>query len=101
MALRDALNHYLPQSIAISPVRGGTTFWVRGPEGLDAGHLARAAESRGVLIETVSQYYATGDFPNNIFRMGVTGIPAENIRAGVTATCRDHPRTDRGKCSAH
>jgi GntR family transcriptional regulator/MocR family aminotransferase len=83
IALRDALNHYLPQSIAIAPVRGGTTFWVRGPEGLDARDLARSAETRGVLIEPVSHYYAGTAAPANVFRMSVTGIAEGKIRQGV------------------
>lgn len=83
LALRDALNHYLPQSIAISPVRGGTTFWVRGPEKLDADDLARAAEARGVLIEPVGRYFARRDGPKNMFRLGITSIPTEKIREGV------------------
>jgi len=83
IALRDALNHYLPQSIAIAPVRGGTTFWVRGPKGLDARDLARTAEQRGVLIEPVSHYYAREAAPANVFRMSVTGIAAGKIREGV------------------
>ena len=84
-ALRDALNHYRPHSIAIPPVRGGTTYWVRGPEGLDARDLARQAEARGVLIEPVGHYYAGGTGPKNVFRMGITGIPVERIRDGVAA----------------
>lgn len=83
LALRDALNHYLPQLVAIPPVRGGTTYWVRGPEGLDVEDVARAAEARGVLIEPVMHYYAGDDAPANVFRMGVTGIPEERIRSGV------------------
>ena len=83
IALRDALNHYRPQSLAIAPVRGGTTYWVHGPEGLDASELARRAESRGVLIEPAGRYYAGGNGPANVFRMGITGITAERVRAGV------------------
>ena len=91
LALRDALNHYLPQSLAhalpqsvdMAPVTGGTTVWVRGPEGLNAETLAHAAAARGVLIEPASDYYAGGNVPQNVFRMGVTSIPAERIRKGV------------------
>jgi GntR family transcriptional regulator/MocR family aminotransferase len=82
-ALRDALNHYLPQAVAIPPMRGGTAFWVRGPEGLDARDLARAAEARGVLIEPVGHYYADTAAPPNAFRLSVTGIPADKIRPGM------------------
>jgi GntR family transcriptional regulator/MocR family aminotransferase len=84
-ALRDALNHYFPQSIEISPVVGGTTYWVRGPEGLDAQSLSREAEARGILIEPVLHYYAAEPPRMNVFRMGVTGIPTSRIRSGVEA----------------
>ena len=85
VALRDALNHYRPHSVAIPPLRGGTTYWVSGPEGLDARDLAREAEARGVLIEPVGHYYAGGHRPKNVFRMGITGLPKERIRDGVAA----------------
>lgn len=82
-ALRDALNHYRPESIAIAPIEGGTSYWVEGPRDLDAAELARAAQQRGVLIEPAAHYYAAADYPKNVFRMGVTSIPAERIRDGV------------------
>lgn len=85
IALRDALNHYLPKAIAIAPVRGGTTVWVTGPEKLDARDLARAAEARGVLIEPVSHYYAGANAPRNVFRLSVTGISLARIRPGMIA----------------
>lgn len=84
IALRDALNHYLPRSIAIQPVRGGTTMWVQGPAGLDVADLAAAAERRGVLIERVDPYYV-GTAPAGLFRLGVTSLPTERIRPGVAA----------------
>lgn len=83
LALRDALNHYLPQSIAVAPVRGGTTYWVRGPQGLSVGDLVREAEARGVLIEPVDRYFAKGAPRETVFRLGVTGIPTARIRDGV------------------
>ncbi|MFT3976740.1 MAG: PLP-dependent aminotransferase family protein [Sphingomonas bacterium] len=84
IALRDALNHYLPRAIAIQPVRGGTTMWVRGPDGLDVEDFARAAERRGVLIERVEHYYAETP-PPALFRLGITSLPMERIRPGIAA----------------
>jgi GntR family transcriptional regulator/MocR family aminotransferase len=84
-ALREALNHYLQRFIAIAPARGGTTYWVRGPEGIDAADLAREAALRGILIEPVAEYFAEANPQRNLFRMGVTGLPADRIRAGVAA----------------
>ncbi|WP_338242685.1 PLP-dependent aminotransferase family protein [Maricaulis maris] len=83
IALRDALNHYRPSSIAIAPVEGGTTYWVRGPDNLDARVLIRAAEARGILIEPADDWFVLPDGPKNMFRLGVTGLPAAEIRAGI------------------
>lgn len=83
IALRDALNHYRPETIAIPPVDGGTAYWVNGPEGLDAGALIRAAEAQGILLEPVSDYFAHPADHQNMFRLGITSLPLENIRPGV------------------
>jgi GntR family transcriptional regulator / MocR family aminotransferase len=83
MALRDALNHYLQRFIAIAPARGGTTYWVRGPKGIDATDLARLAAQRGILIEPVAPYFARTNRHRNLFRLGITGVPLERIRSGV------------------
>lgn len=85
LALRDALNHYLPRSITVAPVRGGTALWINGPPELDATDLAHAAQLRGILIEPVRHYYAVETFPRNIFRMAITSIPIDRIRSGVEA----------------
>jgi GntR family transcriptional regulator/MocR family aminotransferase len=93
-ALRDALNHYLQQSVAIAPLRGGATYWVRGPDHLDVGAFAALAEQRGVLIEPVGPYFADGKGPKNVFRMGVTSLPVDRIREGVATLAdliRDQP----------
>lgn len=88
LALRDALNHYLVQLIEIPPVRGGTAYWVSGPESVDVRELAAAAEARGVLIQPAAHFYAGGSAPRNVFRMSVSGIPEERIRPGVEALSR-------------
>jgi GntR family transcriptional regulator/MocR family aminotransferase len=95
-ALRDALNHYLQQSVAIAPLRGGATYWVRGPDHLDVEEFAAEAERRGVLIEPVGPYYADSKAPRSIFRLGVTSLPLDRIRQGVAALAdlmRDLPGT--------
>jgi len=82
LALRDALN-YLCKTVVTMPNQGGTVFWVRGPAELDVEFLANEAANRGILIEPVAHYYAPGTADKNSFRMGVTSIPADRIRAGV------------------
>lgn len=82
-ALRDALNHYLHRYIVTTPSMGGTSFWIRGPEDLDAAEMVRESQRRGVALEPVDRYFATDKRPANCFRMGVSAIPLERIRAGV------------------
>ena len=88
LALRDALNHYLVHLIDIPPVRGGTAYWVTGPDHMDVRELAIAAESKGVLIQPAARFYSGGDAPHHVFRLCVSGIPEERIRPGVEALCR-------------
>lgn len=85
ISLRDALNHYRPLSIAIPAVTGGTSYWVRGPEGLDAESLLAEAQTRGVLIEPAHPYFAEPAAHSNMFRLGVTSLPEEKIRPGIEA----------------
>ncbi|QUD85953.1 aminotransferase-like domain-containing protein [Phenylobacterium montanum] len=81
-ALAEALNHYLQRWVSIDPAAGGTSYWVHGPVGVDARSLALEAEQRGVLIEPADVHFQ-GPSPNNLFRLGVTGVPLERIRAGI------------------
>ena len=81
--LRRALNYYLLHHVVMSPAQGGSSFWVRGPDDLDVKFLVKEAASRGVLIEPIDHYYATSKVPDNCFRMGITSIPHDRIRAGV------------------
>ena len=83
ITLRDALNHYRPASLAIAPVKGGTTYWVKGPDNLNVNLLVRAAEAQGVLIEPAEAWFALSDGPKNMFRLGVTSLPVDIIRPGI------------------
>jgi len=82
-ALRDALNHYRPQSIVTIPNQGGTAFTVRPPDDIDVELLATEAAKRGILIEPDTHYFAHPDSSEQCFRMGVTSIPTDRIREGV------------------
>lgn len=83
IALRDALNHYRPMSIAVAPVRGGTCYWVHGPHGLEVDALVEAARARGILIESARFYFDDPSQAKGAFRLGVTSLPAARIREGV------------------
>ncbi len=87
-ALRDALNHYLPQAILTIPNQGGTAFWVKCPPQISVTELTQKAAKQGILIEPVEDYYFDKNhFKNNLeapcFRMGVTSLEKDKIREGV------------------
>ena len=87
-ALRDALNHYLPNAIITMPNQGGTAFWVKCPENIHIKQLISRAAKQGVLIEPVKDYYYKNknylaDHSQACFRMGVTSIDESKIRTGV------------------
>jgi GntR family transcriptional regulator/MocR family aminotransferase len=84
IALRDALNWMRGVPMEISPEVGGTTYWVRTPADFDIDAFTRAAAQRGVLVEAVMHYYDDEESAGNCFRMGVTSLPVERVRPGVT-----------------
>jgi GntR family transcriptional regulator/MocR family aminotransferase len=83
LTLREALNIYLPNCIDTGPIQGGTAYWITGPEQLDGDHLREKAAEEGILIEPVKRYFASSDYPENCFRMGITSIPNDRIQEGV------------------
>ncbi len=82
---------------------GGSSFWIEGPEGLDATALMHALRSDGVLIESGFPFFANDDGPCRYFRMAYSSIPASQISEGVaraaarvTATIRS-PHSGTGR----
>jgi GntR family transcriptional regulator/MocR family aminotransferase len=84
LELREALNIYLPGSIDTGPIQGGTAYWITGPKELNGEYLREKAAEIGILIEPVKRYFASTAYPENCFRMGITSIPTDKIRAGVS-----------------
>ncbi|MDF2233686.1 PLP-dependent aminotransferase family protein [Albimonas sp. CAU 1670] len=86
-AMHAALDAHLP-GWAQGAVFGGTCFWVRGPEGMDAAALAAEARAEGVLIEPGDVLFAEpgpgGEpRPRNYFRMAFSSIAEDRIAEGV------------------
>jgi GntR family transcriptional regulator/MocR family aminotransferase len=78
----EALARFMPDASRI-PTFGGTCYWVRGPDELDAETLAREALKDGIVIEPGRILFAADNGPRNYFRLGFSSIPAENIEPGI------------------
>jgi len=81
-AMAAALDRYLPGA-AEAPTFGGTSFWVHGPDGLDADLLAREALAAGVVMEPGSVHFAAERAPKNFFRLGISSIAVDKIDPGI------------------
>ncbi len=81
-AMGDALATHLPESSQM-PTFGGTAYWVRGPEGLDAQKLNNIAAAKGVLMEPGDIFFLGEQPPRNFFRLGFSSVPVDRIEPGI------------------
>ena len=80
--MRRALRQHLSGS-SRTPSFGGTSFWVRGPDRLNADMLAEDALEQGIVIEPGRIYYGNQAGPQNYFRLGFSSISHEAIEPGI------------------
>jgi GntR family transcriptional regulator / MocR family aminotransferase len=69
--------------IAGASAFGGTSFWMEGPEGLDADRLVQILRQDGVLVEPGSPFFPRSNAPCRFFRMGYSSIPKSSISEGI------------------
>ncbi|RED50947.1 PLP-dependent aminotransferase family protein [Aestuariispira insulae] len=79
----DALQRYLPNA-SEAPVFGGSSYWVRGPEGMDSLAFAQNALEKGVALDPcVDFFFEETPGPRNFIRLGFSSIPTERIEPGI------------------
>ena len=66
---------------------GGSSFWMRAPEGVDTEALALALRAEGVLIEPGRAFFA-GEGPRNHYRLAYSSIQPQRIAEGVARIAR-------------
>lgn len=82
-ALTDAINTYLPE-FELVPISGGSSCWIKTPQGTDTQELADMALQEGVVIEPGHVFYhRPGPTNNNYLRLGFASIDKEKIPAGI------------------
>ncbi len=62
---------------------GGSSFWMRAPDGVDTDELARSLRGDSVLIEPGRPFFESRDAPANYYRLAYSSIPEERIAEGV------------------
>jgi GntR family transcriptional regulator / MocR family aminotransferase len=64
-------------------MHGGSSFWMRAPQGIDTDDLARALHEKSVLIEPGRPFFADEEAPANFYRLAYSSIPEDRIAQGV------------------
>ncbi|MCQ0091794.1 PLP-dependent aminotransferase family protein [Roseovarius sp. M141] len=62
---------------------GGSSIWMRAPEGVDMGAVAVSLRSHGVLIEPGASFFHGDAPPRNYYRLAYSSIPSQRIGAGI------------------
>lgn len=71
----------------LTPVRhditGGSSFWMKAPDGVDTRALAVRLRTRGVLIEPGDVFFSQADRPQSYFRLAYSSIDSAKIPEGI------------------
>ena len=82
LAMGDAfLQHGL--AVAGQGAFGGSSFWMRAPDGVDTEVVAERLRTKGVLIEPGRPFFTTEDAPKNYYRLAYSSLPVHKITDGV------------------
>ncbi|MDW4499026.1 PLP-dependent aminotransferase family protein [Sulfitobacter sp. D35] len=68
---------------------GGSSFWMRAPQGVDTELLARRLQDHGVLIEPGRAFFNGQDRPRNYYRLAYSSIPTDRIEPGLRLIARE------------
>ena len=70
-------------------VFGGSSFWMRAPEGVDTKDLDRRLRAKSVVIEPGHSFFHALDAPRNYYRLAYSSIPSERIPMGIATLARE------------
>lgn len=62
---------------------GGSSFWMKAPEGVDTEDLARRLHRRGVVIEPGKLFFDPATAPQNFYRLAYSSITSARIPEGI------------------
>ena len=78
--MNDAITRHLGM-LEKTQSRGGTSFWLTGPEGFNATELGERLRNRGVLIDIGESFYINKD--QRSFRLGFAFVPIKKLEEGI------------------
>lgn len=70
-------------TLAASGSDGGSSFWMRAPEGVNTTELAEDLRAQGVLIEPGRAFFGRDDVNHRHYRLAYSSIPVARIPEGI------------------
>lgn len=67
---------------------GGSSYWMRAPEGVDTAHVAKVLREESVLIEPGAPFFRGPKRPGNFYRLAYSSISAGRIGEGIARVAR-------------
>lgn len=74
--------------IAGRDMSGGSSFWMRAPDGVDTNLLAQRLQKDQVLIEPGAVFFETSNLNKNHYRLAYSSIGADRIPEGIHRIAR-------------
>ena len=82
LAMEEAFLQY-GLTVAGQGTFGGSSFWMRAPNGVDTEVVAEQLRAKGVLIEPGRPFFTTEDAPKNYYRLAYSSLPVRKITDSV------------------
>ena len=76
-------------------VFGGSSIWMRAPEGVDTEELDHILRTRSVLIEPGRTFFRGPGAPRNFYRLAYSSIPSERIPDGIAILAEELTKLTR------
>ncbi len=86
-AMEEAITQY-GLTVAGRGAFGGSSLWMRAPEGVDCSRLAISLQAESVHIEPGEPFFSGPYRPRNFYRLGYSSISADRIPAGIERVAR-------------
>ncbi|SCZ69563.1 transcriptional regulator, GntR family [Epibacterium ulvae] len=68
---------------------GGSSLWMKAPEGTNMDDVARKLRSGSVFLEPGAPFFAPATRKQNHYRLGYTSIPKSKIEAGIELIAKE------------
>ncbi len=83
-AMEDAINQ-TGLRIAGRGAYGGSSLWMKAPDGVDTDQAAIRLRDDSVLLEPGAPFFMGPDRPHNFYRLAYSSIPTARIAEGIAA----------------